>query len=154
MRVRILIMGLLMFASTLASEEKVFQWVDENGTTIYSTQPPPPGIIATETTLKSAPPGTAPSQTLTRDPKADAPMTDRVQAARDREELARKRIKASSYEEALAVECNQAESVIGKLNSPGPIQIADGSGNVRVMDQEERVDRVTLAYEFIRDNCK
>ena len=67
--------------------------------------------------------------------------------------MARQKIAASSYEEALAIECKQAENVIGKLTPALNIQITDANGNVRVMEEDERQSRITLANEFIRDNC-
>lgn len=150
----LLLMLLLAAGNATSAAERVYQWTDKEGVVHYSSQPPPMGTEATEKVLEPMP--LIGTQELQPRPanSATGELAPREKAMADREEIARQRINASSYEEALAVECIQAESVIAKLTDSGDIQIADASGNARIMNEKERQERITLANEFIRDNCQ
>ena len=150
----LLVTGGLLAGNAPATGKNVYQWTDEDGVVHYSAQPPPQGTDATEKPLTTIPRiGTLAPQPRAGNPEYDE-LTPRQQATSDREELARQRINASSYDEALAVECNQAENVIGKLTAASGIQIQDSSGNARIMSDKERLERITLAEEFIQNNCQ
>ena len=154
MKTIVILMGMLLSGNLAMAETSVYQWTDESGTVHYTSLPPPPGTTAEVKSLQPIPSvGTVAPQSRNKASQADPELTPAQQAQRDREELARRRIEASSYEEALTVECDQAESVLGKLLPVTNIQITDAEGNVRVMDEKEWQERIRLAREFIRDNC-
>ena len=149
-----IILASMPSANTDAAEERVYQWTDADGVVHYSSQPPPLGTDASEKALKPIPlMGSQAPQARTVGQMIQTEMTEREQAAKDREELARKRIEATTYNEALKIECAQARSVTGKLSAKSGVQIRDSAGNIRVMGDDERKERLSIAQNFIKDNC-
>lgn len=146
-----LLIGAMWSLCAGAQAQTVYEWTDADGVTHYSSQPPPPGVQADERQVTPMP------MVGTVAPRPAAPatsVTDEDPTDRARAELARKRIEATSYDEALAVECAHAYGVVGKLQDHQNIVLTDASGNARAMPEAERRRRVQLANEFIRDNCR
>lgn len=150
-RKRWLLIGTLWLLCTGAMADTVYEWIDADGVKHFSSQPPPPEVQASQKQVTPLPMvGTVAPQPAV--PAVAPPEEDPVD--RERAELARKRIAATSYDEALAVECDHAYGVLGKLRDNPNIVLADDSGNARAMPEGERRRRVQLANEFIRDNCR
>jgi hypothetical protein len=146
-----LLAGMLWSLCAAALAETVFEWTDADGVKHFSSKPPPPGVQANEKQVMPMPMvGTVAPQLAM--PSEGLPEEDSV--SRERAELARQRIAATSYEEALAVECDHARGVLGKLRANQNIVLTDDSGNSRAMPEPERNRRVQLASDFIRDNCR
>ena len=136
------------------AQTQAFQWTDENGVVHFSALPPPPGTSAQAVTLKPMRPvGTVVAQSRIANVSPDDGLTSTEQAVQKRAELSRARIEASSYEEALAIECDHVRGVIDKLSLQEDIIVNDVAGEkYRVMESNERQERINAAQEFIRDN--
>jgi hypothetical protein len=150
---QILFLSLLFVGNVYAAADTVYEWTDENGVVHYSSQPPPADQPATEKLLQPIPMvGTEAPHPRQDSGPLTVPATDDTQ--NKREALARKRIEATSYQEALAVECEHASGVLGSLQQFANISLSDAAGNTRVMPEPERKQRIQLAQDFIRDNCR
>ena len=155
MKTIIILLGTMLASNSAFAQDNIYEWTGKDGVVVYSSQPPPAGTSARERTLKPAPlMGSSAPQPEVAPVQDDQNLTPAEQAQKNREELSRKRIEATSYEEALAIECDQARSVMEKLQQINNVAITDSMGNTRVIPEGERVARITLALEFVRDNCR
>ena len=155
MKTIIILLGTILASNSAFAQDNIYEWTGKDGVVVYSSQPPPAGTSARERTLKPVPiMGSAAPQPEVAPVQDDQELTPAEQAQKNREELSRKRIEATSYEEALAIECDQARNVMEKLQQINNLAITDSRGNTRVIPERERLARITLALEFVRDNCR
>lgn len=146
MRILILI-GMLLIAPVLTAEDTVYQWTDKDGNTHYSSQPPPPGTESVERTLEPSP------NVGAVDPYLDADDIEKAKLVRENEELAQRRMDATTFEEQQSIECDVAQNVIDKLSSVHLVKIASPDGTLRVISDAEREDRIRTSQKFIDENC-
>ena len=141
MKTIIILLGTILASNSAFAQDNIYEWTGKDGVVVYSSQPPPAGTSARERTLKPVPiMGSAAPQPEVAPVQDDQELTPAEQAQKNREELSRKRIEATSYEEALTIECDQARNVMEKLQQINNLAITDSRGNTRVIPERERYD--------------
>ncbi len=153
MRIQILI-GMIFLAPAMAATDTVYQWVGEDGNIHYSDKAPPPGTQVIVKDLEPIP------DIGTVEPLPDSNITEsensRLTAEKvDQEntQLKQRRMAATTYEEALEIECGMAQGVIDKLSSGRSVSIASADGTTRLMSKAESGERIRVSQKYIDENC-
>lgn len=145
---------------------ETYRWVDENGVVNYAERKPTGVPEAAVTALPDPRPVTVPASSPNADrsnrailPSAEprdneslqgldpeqAALLDELQAA---EGLRRERVAKIQ-----ANNCARAQSILTNLTSKSRIRVRDDNGTERVLDEEERQERIADAQRGIAENC-
>jgi hypothetical protein len=145
MRRTILTSSLLLALSATAMASQVYKWVDAQGVTHFSAQPPQG---AQATTINTAAPPPKPAE-----PEKAAPtfqsIADPEQAAIDekvKQQVAAKEAERRKY-------CENMRTNLAQLQNNPRVRVEEG-GEVRRLSEKERQERISTAQKSIADNCK
>ncbi len=126
---------LLALAAPVAFSQSVYKWVDEDGVTQYTQQPPPSGEAELLDPKRSAPPpDTAPADRAEADGKADSEGGRELPS------------NVSEY-------CEEMQGRAETLASDAPLQIRGDDGNLQELSGEERAERLERARNQIEQHC-
>ncbi|MBU6271325.1 MAG: DUF4124 domain-containing protein [Betaproteobacteria bacterium] len=151
---------LLGIATLLAAPAAAqFKWVDENGRTVYSDQPPPPGRALVKQ-LDPPPPVTPASPPAAANPAGTARPSpaERERLARQRTEEGRKAAEKQAEEARRATELRQAcadrQADLRVLDSGTRVLRVDANGERAFMSDEEISRRRQMLVQSIQDECR
>ena len=171
MRHLILLLALLAFSFT--AQGQLYKWVDKDGKTQYTDQPPPPGAARNEKKLniQSAPPvqpaaaktgdkvddkGKAGGKTGDKD-KASGPKTTaekdldfKKRRAAEAEAEAKQQAEAKQNQE----KCAQAQTSLKTYQESARLTIPDGKGGTTYADDAARQKGIDEAQKDIASFCK
>lgn len=125
----------------------MYKWVDEDGVTHYTQQPPPPGVEAE--TIK--PPSDVDTEGAERSLKEREKFLDELSGERNK--------KREDQEQAQQIErenkeaCGKARQRLQSFQNPR-INFVDEDGNRRRATEEERQRELKKARDYIQENCK
>lgn len=138
----VILLGLLSFNA----QGRIYQWVDENGTTHFTQQPPPAGI---EARIVTPPPdvntGPAREQMKQQEERAQKYLKDTSKA---KEDEAKKQQEAEAQRRA----CEQARTRLQSFERPR-VNFVDKDGTRRRATEEERQAELKKTQEYIDKNC-
>jgi len=138
----VILLGLLSFNA----QGKIYKWVDENGTTHYTQQPPPAGVQSkTITPPPDVDTGAAREQMKKQQERAQKYMDDRNKA---KQEEAKKQQQAEAQKRA----CEQARTRLQSFQRPR-VNFVDKDGTRRRATEEERQAQLKKTQEYIDKNC-
>jgi hypothetical protein len=143
MRHMILTGSLMLALSATAMASQVYKWVDAQGVTHFSAQPPQ-GQPATAINTSAPPPRQAPAEPA---PSVEE-LLDPEQAAIDKkvkEQVAAQEAERKQY-------CASARTNLAQLENNPRLRIED-EGEVRRIDENERQERITELKKSIAENC-
>jgi hypothetical protein len=129
-----------------------FRWVDENGVTQFTQQPPPSGQDAMRIRMQSGIPENAVAP-VAPEQEVDPGLTPQQQRMQDdlrRAEDARR----GEIARIRQANCTRAYEVLERLSEPSRIRVRDGAGQERVMPESERQARIAEAQRGIVENCR
>lgn len=128
---------------------QIYKWVDENGQTHYSQQPPESGQA--ETVDVPPPPPIAPEQA--RDEVQE--LIDQQQAAEQAEQEAQQQAQQEAEQEAIRQEnCRIAQqNLTAYQNNPGR-RVMDEEGNVTRLDEDMRQQKIQEFQEQVDLYCQ
>lgn len=140
---------------------EIYRWVDENGVVNY-TQQRPSNVdvdvdveqITTRTGargLSSEIPAT-PAPTASIDENQQGDLTDDQQAMLERLRSTES-VRQEQVAEIRTSNCKQARTMLQDLQARGRVRVRDGN-SVRVMDEDERQQRIGEAQEGVAVNCE
>ncbi|TBU79874.1 DUF4124 domain-containing protein [Pseudomonas daroniae] len=144
MRRMILTTSLALALSTTALAGQVYRWVDAQGVTHFSEQPPQGQQATTVNTATPPPPSTEPKPTPTFQNIADP-----EQAAIDakvKQEVAEQEAQRRKY-------CESQRNNLAQLENNPRVRVEDG-GEMRRLGEEERQQRIAESKKAIEENCK
>ena len=135
----------------MLAQGRTYRWVDENGGTVFSQTPPPPGV---EATVVGKPPPPAESPEVAQQRLQE--QLQKLEDAREDRALAKdESAKATADKQRRKEGCNAARNNIELYDGTPPNRlIDDGSGNYRRVSQEERAAKIELARKYLDENCK
>jgi len=146
MRRMMITSSLLLAMSATAMASQVYKWVDAQGVTHFSAQPPQ-GQDATSINIATPPP----KPVTAEEPKA-APtfesIADPEQAAIDakvRQEVAAKEVELKKY-------CADVRTNLAQLQNNPRLRM-DVDGEMRRLNEDERQSRINEAQKAITENC-
>lgn len=141
MRHMILTGSLMLALSTAAMAGQVYKWVDAQGVTHFSAQPPQ-GQQATTISTSAPPPRQA-----TPAPSAGTPL-DPEQAAIDKQ--VKKQVAAQEAERKKY--CENARTNLAQLENNPRVRV-ETDGEVRRLGEDERQERIAELKKSIAENC-
>ncbi|ERI50265.1 DUF4124 domain-containing protein [Pseudomonas sp. AOB-7] len=143
MRHMILTGSLMLALSATAMASQVYKWVDAQGVTHFSAQPPQ-GQPATAISTSAPPPRQAPAEPA---PSVEE-LLDPEQAAIDKkvkQQIAAKEAERKQY-------CENARTNLAQLENNPRLRIEE-EGEVRRIDENERQERIAELKKSIAENC-
>ncbi len=145
---------LLLLIFSVAANGQVYKWVDADGKTQYTDQPPPSGAAKDKSELNIRP---APS-TSNNNRQADstgAVDEDKKPSFSERR-TARKEAKAKKKRaaEELNQKCIQAQGQLKMYRDTPRLRVPDGNGGVVYVDDNVREQHIKEAQKNIAANCK
>jgi hypothetical protein len=131
--------------SPAMARDKMFRWIDANGTPVLSDRPPPAGTAYT-----LVDPLNQNSQSLRRRPdtSGEQPAPSSVQSAIS-PTFAGARVVIEKKPEL----CERARDNIFKLETFPRIRATDADGTVRFLTERERAERLNTARAVEQANC-
>lgn len=137
-----LVLGLL---PGLAAAAAMYRWVDQNGVVQY-TQTPPPGLQADK--VAPAPPPSA-------NPGIDAVRELNQNAAKTREEKAKKEAEATQQKAGREDLCKRAQERVAFMETRSPTRVAtkNADGSTRRLTVEEYDKDLGEARTVVSKNC-
>ena len=139
---------LLLFLFSQLISAQVYKWVDENGKTQYTDQPPPSGAAQNEQKLKipSAPPSSA---------KQPSTLSDEKDAfdKRREEKLEEKSRQVAKAEEDKQI-CIDAQGRIKVFRDSPRLTMPDGKGGIVYVDDDMRQAEINKLNDVIAKHCK
>jgi hypothetical protein len=147
MRRMMITSSLLLAMSATAMASQVYKWVDAQGVTHFSAQPPQ-GQDATSVNTAAPPPKPAVAEEKKAAPTFES-IADPEQAAIDekvKQDIAAKEVERKKY-------CADVRTNLSQLEN-NPRVRTEVDGEVRRLSEEERQSRISEAQKEIAENCK
>ena len=147
MRRMMITSSLLLAMSATAMASQVYKWVDAQGVTHFSAQPPQ-GQDATSVNTAAPPPKPAVAEDKKAAPTFES-IADPEQAAIDekvKQDIAAKEVERKKY-------CADVRTNLSQLEN-NPRVRTEVDGEVRRLSEEERQSRISEAQKEIAENCK
>jgi len=146
----------LLLPATLKAED-IYRWVDAAGTVHYGARPPD-GVDAQRVDMPAA--ASRPAMPAQAEPPLDAvtPGPGAVEplspAEQSRQERAKKAEEKKLEKAALAGRCDAVREQLAEIEPHSRVIVKDEDGNVRRMEDQERVDLIQESKAFIAENCE
>lgn len=141
-----LALGLMLCAPLQAGE--IYKWVDEEGVTHYSQQPPPSGEAARVGVDRP------PDEEIERERREMQETGERLEARREERREAEQQAQEKAAErEQREQRCADLRSTLKKLTENRRLLVPDGDGDVRRLPEEERQQRVAERRRQIEEEC-
>ncbi|WP_428603431.1 DUF4124 domain-containing protein [Sedimenticola sp.] len=142
MIIRLLLPLLLAISCIGVAEARMYRWVDENGTTVYSQSPPPSGKAA-EIKVHVAPPA-PPKSDATRTPNADEAKPEADSPSKE-EIAASNKIKSEN--------CTAARYNLNLYTNLGKKLVKTPDGLYKRLTEEERQQKIKDSQNQIKEFC-
>lgn len=145
---------LLLLIFSVAANGQVYKWVDANGKTQYTDQPPPSGATkdGSKLNIKPAPP------TSNNNDKTDSTgvVGEDQKSSFSERRTARKEAKAKKERaiEAFNQKCIQAQGQLKMYRDTPRLRVPDGNGGVVYVDDNVREEHIKEAQKNIAAYCK
>lgn len=139
--------GVLIGLFALTAQAAMYKWVDEDGLTHYTQQPPPDGI---EGETLEGPPDVN-TENARQELKQDQKRLKQLEKSRQEEEAQQKKReqRAALYEK----NCRLARERLNNLRTTGRVRAVDEEGNVRRLPVEEHEARIASVEEKVSKYC-
>jgi hypothetical protein len=147
MRRMMITSSLLLAMSATAMAGQVYKWVDAQGVTHFSAQPPQ-DQAATSINTATPPPRPAVAEEKKAVPPFES-IADPEQAAIDKkvkQDVAAKEVERKKY-------CEEVRTNLAQLQNNPRLRM-EVDGEVRRLSEDERQSRIGEAQKAIADNCK
>jgi len=146
-----ILLPLLMLLLSLSAQGQMYKWVDKDGKTQYTDQPPPPGAAREEKKLniKSAPTKPASGVGATKS-LAEKELEFRKRRTAEGETEIKQQAEAKELKE----KCNQATAKLKTFRDSPRLTIPDGAGGVTYADDAARQKGIDEAQKDIAAFCK
>ena len=142
-------------APVTASAAVIYKWVDAQGTTNYGYRPPR-GVDAVPVSV----PGMRQAQPAEIEPQrtveagGESAAGEKSYAEQRREERAERRAQNQAEAERLQAQCAVMQTRLAQLEPHPRVIISSPDGEVKRMDDEERLRLVNEARAFVEENCQ
>ena len=156
------LLTILLISTAVAANAETYRWVDANGVVNYSERKPrnvPEDQLVVVSTQASRPQAsTAPTTPANRQPAntiaTDQPANlDPEQQALYNELQEAELARQAKVAEVRMQNCEKSRSVLSTLQQNNRFKVNMPDGSSRMMDEDERQDRIRAANEGIARNC-
>lgn len=132
------------------AEEKIYRWVDENGVVHFGDRAE--GNKEAEVIeVEKSPEYTAPAN---EDPIYATKSGEPSYAQQKREARAEQSKKAAQEREEIETACESYRNLIARLEPMPRVIIEKEDGSVVRMDDNDRLEKLKVAKDFVAANCK
>ena len=151
-----IIFTVLLFVFSMVANGELYKWVDHNGKTRYTDQPPPAGAAKTEKKLEIKLAPVRPTQ------PDDDKTKESHKSLSDKELDFKKRLAAKEQEKAKRQKeikekkekCTYARSKLKLYQEAPKLTIADGKGGIVRADDAARQKGIKEAQKEIKSYCR
>ncbi|MEW5250851.1 DUF4124 domain-containing protein [Microbulbifer sp. 2201CG32-9] len=155
---RMALVTLIAALAMTAQADGIYKWVDENGVVHFGSQPPPKNkeveVIRTPKSDRYKQWEAEQQALLATQKAAEQPVQANKQPAVKAEPEPRQQVDTSQAERAIrAQRCRRAQDNLQELTSHSRVRAVGPDGELRVLPEEERQERIAKARRTIRDNC-
>lgn len=143
----LLVLAFCALGAYTAAQAEVYKWVDSDGVTHYSQQPPDSGGAQE---MKVPGPSAAPAPSADSAPAAKArasDLSDEIRARRAEEDR-----QQAEAEQARTEACAQMRKNAETLRNHARVRVAH-NGSTRVLSPEEQARQIIDLEKQIQDNC-
>ncbi|MFK7912742.1 MAG: DUF4124 domain-containing protein [Pseudomonadales bacterium] len=150
------ILTTILAAMPMLMGADVYRWTDTNGVINY-TQQKPDGVQAElissrgqvrRNPTSSAPAAAAPVASTSQDPSLNAEQQKIMEELKVAE--AERKV---AYEAAKKDNCERSQSLLKRLSAVGRIRVTGDDGNVTIIGEDERQERISAAQRGVAENC-
>lgn len=137
------LMALLALAAFSRAQADIYKWVDANGVTHYSEEPPGTGkyqVIQSAPPAPANPAGAAPAQAQPAKPAAPPPQTSAQQSP--------------EAQKKHAENCLKAQQALNTLETRRHILATDASGKTIRLTEEQRTAKIAEIKQKLAKYCK
>ena len=131
------------------SHARLYKWIDADGNTHYTQQPPPDGIAAEDIKLPAS--VNIDTEQATKSFEEQQKEEQELSEAVEKEE--KKRIRQEEHADLIKENCKKAKAKLENVQNTGRIKAVDEEGNVVRATEEERQRRIKNAQESIKKWC-
>jgi len=141
MRIMVLAGSLLLALGGNAMAAQVYKWVDAQGVTHFSAQPPQGQQAESVATPSASPAAPTPPARQPRDARDEQDLIDR----KVRQEVAEQEAELRRY-------CETARTTLAQLQNNPRLRVEE-NGQARRLGEEERQARIAQAQQNIKEHC-
>lgn len=142
--------GLIWLFSVTANAE-VYKWIDENGKTQYTDQPPPPGVAKEKQRLNLK---SVPASTNNATNQAKSLSEERLEFDKRQQQKKEEEAKQLTKEEENKKKCIDAQGQLRMYSDSPRLTVPDGSGGITYVDDDMRQKKIDEANKAIATFCK
>jgi len=142
-----LLCGLLLMTTTELSFARMYKWVDADGNTHYTQQPPPEGIEAS--TIKPPAPIDA-TQAQEQSQNTQALLKARREARVKNNKAQREKTQATAQQKT---RCEQARARLASYQRPR-VNLIGKDGSPSRATEEQRQAEIKKSKEYVQKSCK
>jgi hypothetical protein len=139
-----LLLTVSLIPSTHAFAERIYKWVDDQGTTHYGARPP---IDRPSQEIRINTPQAGQSDASTEPKSSDAQSK-----AKDEQPVPEKIDKRNK--EAIARNCDIYRQNLKVMNESGRVRVQETDGQMRMLPEEERQEKIKQAQEYLKQYCQ
>lgn len=139
--------SLLLAAGASTALAGMYKWVDEQGATHYSQNPPPGG----KAQAIKPPPTPADSEAAVKRLEAQRQEAQKRREAGQQD--ARERQENTTSQAIREESCRLAQQNLGTLEANSRVAIQDADGNMKRLSEEERQAQLTEAKKQVEEYC-
>jgi len=140
----------LFLLCSMIAHAQVYKWVDEDGNTQYTDQPPITGTLEKQLRIKSAPPSAAKAQS--DEPESLGDAKEEFNNRRDERLDEKSRMAAKAEEDRLT--CIDAQGRLKMFRDSPRLTMPDGKGGIVYVDDDQRDAEIKQANAIIAKTCK
>jgi uncharacterized protein (DUF3084 family) len=137
-----------MLLAAFAAQAQIYQWQDENNTTVISDRPPPGSVTGARKIEADAPPASEAS---------DQTLADREMAFRKRQKESQEGAEQADKEQRLAAQkkenCESARRSLQLLESGERVAMRDSKGERYYLDEAQRTQEIAKLRQDVQASC-
>lgn len=146
MRRTLLLASLLFGCVGAACAGQIYKWVDAQGVTHFTAQPPQSAEASVIPTAKQPAAGKPAATPPAASGMVNDPQQEEIDA-RVRQEVAQKEKELEAY-------CTSLRTNLAQLRNNRRVRVSDGEGEARRLTQDERQTRISETEKAIAENCQ
>ena len=146
MRRTLLLASLLFGCAGAACAGQIYKWVDAQGVTHFTAQPPQSAEASVIPTAKQPAAGKPAATPPAASGMVNDPQQEEIDA-RVRQEVAQKEKELEAY-------CTSLRTNLAQLRNNRRVRVSDAEGEARRLTQDERQTRISETEKAIAENCQ
>jgi len=148
--ISVLTTTLLISAPETMAQEEIYRWVDKDGVVHFGNQP---GEQADAELVEIQTPPANTTQTYSEPESTDTGDPQPSYAQQQRDERAKNKKEAAESKMENDALCAQTRDIVARLEPMPRVMVTKEDGTTIRMDDNDRLEKLGEAKQFIADNC-